>query len=99
MCGGAPARGSSTSHRVMCGRRRKNWMRRRTSNLKWTFRPRVSALNLLLFSLKQVIIVAAIVVGVCAAYVLAHLALIEVGREVVVVHEPNPTGAIHKARL
>lgn len=34
---------------------------------------------------KRAIVVAAIVVGVCAAYVLAHLALIEVGREVVVV--------------
>jgi hypothetical protein len=48
---------------------------------------------------KRVITVAAIVVGVCAAYVLAHLALIEVGREVVVVHEPTPTGRVHKARL
>lgn len=43
--------------------------------------------------------VAGIVVGVCAAYVLAHLALIEVGREVVVVHEPTPTGGVRKARL
>ena len=49
--------------------------------------------------MKQVIIVAAIVVGVCPAYVLAHLALIEVGREVVVVHEPTPTAAVRKARL
>ena len=49
--------------------------------------------------MRQVIIVTAIVVGVCAAYVLAHLALIEVGREVVVVHEPTPTGGVHKARL
>jgi hypothetical protein len=40
-----------------------------------------------------------IVVGVCAAYVLAHLALIEVGREVVVVYEPTPKGGVHKARL
>jgi len=48
---------------------------------------------------RQVIIVAAIVLGVCAAYVLAHLALIEVGREVVVVHEPSPTGVVRKARL
>lgn len=45
------------------------------------------------------IIVAAIVIGVCAAYVLAHLALIEVGREVVVVHEPTPKGGTHRARL
>jgi glycine/D-amino acid oxidase-like deaminating enzyme len=49
--------------------------------------------------MKRVIIVAAIVVGVCVAYVLAHLALIEVGREVVVVHEPTPSGGVRKARL
>lgn len=49
--------------------------------------------------MKRAIIVAAIVVGVCVAYVLAHLALIEVGREVVVVHEPTPTGGVKKARL
>jgi len=48
---------------------------------------------------KRVIVIAAIVAGVCVAYVLAHLALIEVGREVVVVYEPTPTGAVHKARL
>lgn len=45
------------------------------------------------------IIVVAIVIGVCAASVLAHLALIEVGREVVVVHEPTPTGGALRARL
>src|SRR5271167_2797164 len=49
--------------------------------------------------MRQVIIVAAIVAGVCAAYVLAHLALIEVGREVVVVHEPTPKGGVRRARL
>ncbi len=43
--------------------------------------------------------VVGIVVGVCVAYVLAHLALIEVGREVVVVSEPTPTGGVRKARL
>jgi len=48
---------------------------------------------------KRVIIVSAVLVGVCAAYVLAHLALIEVGREVVVVYEPTPAGGVHKARL
>ena len=35
------------------------------------------------------IIVVASVVAVCVAYILAHLALIEVGREVVVVYEPT----------
>ena len=49
--------------------------------------------------MRQLIIVAALVAGVCAAAVLAHLAMIEVGREVVVVHEPTPTGGVHKARL
>jgi len=49
--------------------------------------------------MRQVIIVAAIVVGVCVTYALAHLALIEVGREVVVVHEPTPTEVVRKARL
>jgi hypothetical protein len=49
--------------------------------------------------MKRMIIVVAIVVGVCVAYVLAHLALIEVGREVVVVHEPTPTGGVRRARL
>ena len=49
--------------------------------------------------MKKVIVIAAIVAGVCVAYVLGHLALIEVGREVAVVYEPTPTGAVHKARL
>ena len=49
--------------------------------------------------MRRVIIIAAIVIGVCVTYVLAHLALIEVGREVVVVYEPTPTGVVHKARL
>jgi hypothetical protein len=48
---------------------------------------------------KRVIVVVAIVAGVGVACVLAHLALIEVGREVVVVHEPTPTGGVRKARL
>jgi hypothetical protein len=46
-----------------------------------------------------VIIVTAVVAGVCVACVAGHLALIEVGREVVVVYEPTPTGEVHKARL
>ena len=45
------------------------------------------------------IVVALIAAGVCVAFVLAHLALIEVGREVVVVYEPTPTGGVRKARL
>jgi hypothetical protein len=47
----------------------------------------------------KMIIVAAILIGACVIYIVAHLALIEVGREVVVVHEPTPTGTAHKTRL
>jgi hypothetical protein len=43
--------------------------------------------------------VAGTVVGVCVVYILTHVALIEIGREVVVVYEPTPTGQVHKARL
>lgn len=49
--------------------------------------------------MKRVIVVAVIGAGVCVAFVLAHLALIEVGREVGVVYEPTPTGGVRKARL
>jgi hypothetical protein len=49
--------------------------------------------------MKRAITIVAIVVGACLVIALAHLALIEVGREVVVVHEPTPTGGIRKARL
>jgi hypothetical protein len=46
-----------------------------------------------------VIIVVAFLVGICVAGALAQLTLIEVGREVVVVHEPTPEGGVRKARL
>jgi len=49
--------------------------------------------------MKRVIVVAAIVLGLCVAYALAHLALIEVGREVVILHKWAPGGAVHKTRL
>jgi hypothetical protein len=49
--------------------------------------------------MKILAIVGAILVGVCLVYALAHMALIEVGREVVVVHEPTPGGGVHRARL
>lgn len=49
--------------------------------------------------MRRVITIVAILVGVCLALVLAHLALIEVGREVVVVHEPTPTAGVIRARL
>jgi hypothetical protein len=49
--------------------------------------------------MRRVIIIIAALIGLCVTLVLAHLALIEVGREVVVVHEPTPTGGVRKARL
>ena len=49
--------------------------------------------------MKQTIIMAASIIGVCMACVLAHVALIEVGQEVAVVHEPTPTVATHETRL
>ncbi len=49
--------------------------------------------------MKIVIIAAAIAVGLVATYVLAHLALIEVGREVVVLHKWRPGGAEQRTRL
>jgi len=49
--------------------------------------------------MKTAIIIIASVLGLCVVYVLAHLALIEVGREVVLVKEPTPTGGTRNARL
>jgi len=49
--------------------------------------------------MKKPIIVVGALAGLCVIYVLAHLALIEVGREVVVVYEPTPAGPTHRARL
>ena len=49
--------------------------------------------------MKRVMAAAAIVLGLCVAYAAAHLALIEVGREVVVLHKWAPGGAAHKTRL
>ena len=39
-------------------------------------------------------VAAAILLSICVAYALAHLALIEVGREVVVFHKWTPGGAV-----
>ncbi len=49
--------------------------------------------------MKQIVIVATALIGTCLALILAHLALIEVGREVVVVYLPTPRGTVHKTRL
>jgi hypothetical protein len=49
--------------------------------------------------LKRVLVAVAVVAGVLALLVGAQFALIEIGREVVVVHEPTPSGAIHRSRL
>jgi len=49
--------------------------------------------------MKRVIVAAAILLGLCVAYALAHLALIEVGREVVILYKWTPGGTLHKTRL
>jgi hypothetical protein len=48
---------------------------------------------------KTAIVIVSSLLGLCVASVLAHLALIEVGREVVLVKEPTPTGGTRNARL
>jgi hypothetical protein len=49
--------------------------------------------------MKRVMVAAAMVLSFCVACALAHLALIEVGREVVILHKWTPGGAVHKTRL
>src|SRR6516164_4100506 len=49
--------------------------------------------------LKKLVTTVAVIVAVIAALVGAQFALIELGKEVVVVHEPTPSGAVHRARL
>jgi hypothetical protein len=49
--------------------------------------------------MRKAITFAAIAVGVCALLVVAQFALIEIGHEVVVVHEPTPDGGVRRARL
>jgi hypothetical protein len=41
----------------------------------------------------------AIVVGLCAAYAVAHLALIELGQEIVVLHKRGSDGTVRETRL
>jgi hypothetical protein len=48
---------------------------------------------------KRAAVVAAIVVCLCVAYVPAHLALIEVGREVIVLRTASPEEALLETRL
>jgi hypothetical protein len=49
--------------------------------------------------MRTAIVILSSLVGLCLVYMLAHLALIEVGREVVLVKEPTPTGGRRNARL
>ena len=49
--------------------------------------------------MKRILVAAAIVLGLCVAYAAAHLALIEVGREVVILHKWTPGGEVHETRL
>ncbi len=49
--------------------------------------------------MRRIAIVVAAVFGLCAAYVAAHWALIEVGREVIVLRTENPGGGWLETRL
>jgi len=49
--------------------------------------------------MKRIAIALAVVVGLGVAYVLAHWALIEVGREVIVLRTEEPNGEIRESRL
>ncbi len=49
--------------------------------------------------MKRIAIVLVAVFGLCAAYVVAHWALIEIGREVIVLRTENPDGGWLETRL
>jgi hypothetical protein len=49
--------------------------------------------------MKGMAIALAVVLGLCVAYVLAHWALIEVGREVIVLRTEDPDGQWRETRL
>jgi hypothetical protein len=49
--------------------------------------------------LRRAAVVSAIIVGLCLTYVPAHLVLIEVGREVVVLRTRAPDGTLRETRL
>jgi hypothetical protein len=49
--------------------------------------------------LRRIALVAAIAIGLVAAYAVAHLALIEIGREIVVLHRWTSGGDIRMTRL
>jgi hypothetical protein len=49
--------------------------------------------------MKRIAIVLAVLIGLCAAYVLAHWALIEVGREVIVLRTQEADGGWLETRL
>ncbi len=49
--------------------------------------------------MKRVLVSVAIVLGLGVAYVAAHWALIEVGREVIVLHKWTEAGEVKRARL
>jgi hypothetical protein len=49
--------------------------------------------------MKRMAIALGVVVGLALAYLLAHWALIETGREVIVLRSEEPDGSWHRARL
>lgn len=49
--------------------------------------------------MKALLVLVASLIGLCLAYVIIHLALIEVGQEIVVLHKHEGGGQISRARL
>jgi len=49
--------------------------------------------------MRRLVVAAVVVLCLCVAAVAAHMALIEVGREVVVLHKWTATGEVRKTRL
>ena len=49
--------------------------------------------------MQRIVVIAAVVLCVCVAAVAAHMALIEIGRDVVVLHKWTAAGNTHRTRL
>ena len=49
--------------------------------------------------IRKILVAMAVIAGVFVALALGQLALIEIGHEVVVVHEPTPAATTHRSRL
>jgi hypothetical protein len=49
--------------------------------------------------LKKLLVGLGILAGICVAYIAIHLALIEIGKDIVVLHKPTGDGSLTRARL